>query len=305
MNISAKIKEYDAWPEISYSELKPTLYLLHRMIQMLGKVKLSSPFEPHWSNVILLPTSGGITTGAIPYKSGVFDAFFDTVEHKIVFNSSWGKKSAFELSPLSVAETYTKFLNCLKEIEVEISINPMPQEVADAISFEKDSESRPYDRALVNAWWRILISSYGVLEKYHARFNGISPSVGLMWGTLDLRDARIKNCPVFPLKKNIIERNAYDVHQFEAGFWAGDEEYPKPAYFSFMHPLPPNIEQAKIKPEFAGWNNEMGEFIVDYEDIRKAQNPEEALLAFFESSYEVSADASGWNPKLIGSGKPI
>lgn len=304
MTSSNPINAKDAWPPLPYKEFEPTLYFLHRLVQMIGKLKLTTPFEPHWANVALWLSSHGLTTGAIPYKTGIFSVSINFMDHEVHFESSWGKKAKLKIVPCSIADFYSHFQECLQDLELDLSINPLPQEIPNAIAFDLDHAPRPYNPELVGAWWQILISSYRVLEQYHARFAGISPAVGLMWGTLDLRDARYRNIPVDMCKAGFIERNAMDVQQVEAGWWAGSEKYEKPAYFSFTYPQPQGIESSQIKPDSASWNKNLGEFILDYDLVRNSQDPDNLLLSFFESGYEAGAKLAGWDPKLLTEGKP-
>ena len=178
-----------------------------------------------------------------------------------------------------------------------------PQEIPNAISFLEDDTEQYYNPNLATAWWRILICSYQILEKYHARFNGISPSPGFMWGTFDLRDARYLNIPVDTQKLGFIERNAMDVKQIEAGWWAGNEQYPKPAYYSFTYPKPEGIDAAKIEPKEASWNATLGEFILDYDSVRHSNDPESMLLTFFNSAYDIGSKLDRWSSDLINTWK--
>lgn len=298
------MKNLTQWPPLSYSEFVPTQYFLHRVLQMIGKLKLMTPFEPHWANVTLWPMSRGLTTGAIPYSNGSFTVNIDFMVHKLFFSNSEGKESELSLEARSIAAFFQGFQEQLADIGVVFKFNPKPQEIPQAIDFDQDTENRFYDPNLANAWWRILLSSYQVLLEYHALFSGISPSPGFMWGTFDLRDARYSSKIVPPPKPGYIERNAMDVEQVEAGWWAGNELYPKPAYYAFTYPKPPGFENAKIKPNGATWNNTLGEFILDYEIVRTADNPKQMLLEFFKSTYQAGAELAGWDPKLNNSGKP-
>lgn len=301
------MKDYQPWPELPYQEFKSTSYLLHMGIQAIGKLKLNTPFEPHWANVALWITSQGLTTGLIPYEKGAFTIDLDLINHHVVCNASWGSASRFKIASMSVAEFTRMLFNTLHGIGVDLSINMMPQEIANPIPFDKDSEVRAYNPDLANAWWRILVSSYQVMQRYHAKFTGISPAIGLMWGTLDLRDARYQGAhlPLTEPNTDFIRRNAMDVPQVEVGWWSGNDQYTRPAYFSFIYPKPERIEHAKPKPSAARWDNTLGEFLIDYDDIRKAKNPDADLLAFFESTYQIEAERAGWDPELLGEGKPV
>lgn len=295
------------WPELPYEKFKPTGHLLHMGMQMIGKLKLNTPFEPHWANVALWITSQGLTTGPIPYQSGTFTIDIDFITHHITCTSSWGKTINFALIPMSVSEFSHILFNALHHIKVEATVNPKPQEVLNPIPFDQDTEKRQYEAKLANAWWRILANTHRIMQRYHARFTGPTPPVGLMWGTLDIRDARYKSTPVPTSGPNsgYIRRNAMDVAQVEAGWWSGNEQYPRPAYYSFTYPQPEEIEQANIKPEAAHWDKTLSEFILDYDDVRKSQHPEEDLLAFLDSAYQAGAELAGWDPKLIGKGEPV
>lgn len=297
---------FDPWPELPYENFKSTGYLLHMGMQMLGKLKLATPFEPHWANVALWITSQGLTTGPIPYESGTFTIDVDLLTHHVSCSSSWGKVAKFALMPMSVAEFSSTLFNALEHIGVKATINPKPQEIVDPILFHEDTKKRDYEPTLANAWWRILANTHRIMQRYHARFTGATPPVGLMWGTLDIRDARYKNTPVATTGMNAgyIRRNAMDVAQVEAGWWSGNEQYTKPAYFSFTYPQPAGIEQAKIQPAAGHWNNTLGEFILDYDDVRKSKQPEQDLLAFFDSTYQAGAKLANWDPQLIGAGEP-
>lgn len=301
------IPQYDPWPELPYPEFKSTQYLLHMFCQAIGKLKLTTPFEPHWANVALWLTSRGITTGPIQYGLGIFSVDIDFITHEIICSSSWGKINKIEISSQSVAQLISQFFESLHRIDVDMTINFMPQEIQNPISFDQDNEMRQYHSDLANRWWRILISSYNVMQRYHSRFLGITPPIGLMWGTLDLRDARYQGTkiPTEGINSGYIRRNAMDDAQVEVGWWSGNEQYPQAAYFSFLYPPPAGIELAKIKPAQAKWENTLGEFILNYDDVRAAKDPEADLLAFFESTYQAESEKASWNPKWIGVGEPV
>ncbi len=297
---------YEPWPLLPYEEFNSTRYLLHMGLQVIGKLKLATPFEPHWSNVALGLTSQGLTTGPIPYGSGLFSVDIDFISHQVICSASWGNTSKFKLVPMSVAQFSSSLFDTLRSIGVFININLTPQEIPHPIPFNKDTQHRHYDQDLANAWWRILASTYRVLQRYHARFTGRTPFIGFMWGTFDLRDARYRGTSMRTKGENAgyIRRNAMDDAQVEAGWWPGDERYPRPAYFSFLYPEPKMIAEAKIKPKKGRWEKSLGEFILDYDDVRTSKDPEGDLLAFFESTYECEAEKAGWESELICSGKP-
>lgn len=298
---------YEPWPALPYAEFQSTAHLLHMGVQELGKLKLFSPFEPHWSNVALWLTARGLTTGPIPFQQGMFQIDVDLIDHVILCCASWGVTGKFPLKSMSVAQFNTQLFAELKKMSIDLSINVKPQEITNPIPFPEDTTVQNYDKDLANAWWRILLSSYRVLQRYHGRFDGETPPIGLMWGTFDLRDARYNGTRVSTtgINAGYIRRNAMNEAQIEAGWWHGNEDYPRPAYYSFTYPKPNTLENAKIQPSSAHWDKNLGEFILDYDELRKSADPEKDLLLFFESTYKAGSERAGWKRTLINSGEPV
>ena len=271
---------YNAWPELPYAEFKSTSHLLHMAVQAIGKLKLATPFEPEWANVVFNVTSRGLTTGLIPYGLGAFSIDLDLISHHIFCTTSWGRTSGFVLHSMSVAELTKTLFDTLQNIGIDVTVNPKPQEIPDPINFTKDTVQRNYDAPLANSWWRILVSSYLVIQRYHARFTGKTQPIGLMWGTFDLRDVRFAvrqfKFPSPAQCSGYLRRNAMDAAQIEVGWWSGNEAYPRPAYYSFTYPQPEGIELelANITPAAAHWDKTLGEFVLDYDAVRTSTNPE-------------------------------
>lgn len=293
------------WPTLSYPEMETTLYLLHRALQIIGKLKLLQPFELHWANSPLWLTSCGLTSGVIPYKTENFCIDINFFEHEIYIIASWGETETIALNTMSVADLTQQFTQKLKKLNIEVNINMLPAEVPNPIRFDQDSEKRIYQPQMAFNWWRALVQIYCVLQRYHALFKGTSPPVGLMWGTMDLRDARYKGIQLaLPANMDYIRKNAMDDEQIEAGWWCGNALYARPAFFSFTYPQPPHIESAKISPASARWESSLHEFLLDYEVIQQSKTPGEDLLAFFNSTYQAGAERAGWDPTLTVTGKP-
>ena len=297
---------YLPWPSLSYEEFKPTMHLLHMGAQAMGKIKLHEPFEPHWDGVPLWLTSRGFTTGPIAYRDGVFSIDMDFISHDLIGKTSWGQVGQFKLEDMSVATFTNKLFSVLKNINISVSVNSMPTEVPNPIPFDQDTTLRPYNAEQAVKWWHILLSTQRVMQRHHARFKGRTPPIGLMWGTLDLRDVRYRGTPI-PVDKGLdfIRRNSMDDAQIEIGWWPGNEAYPRAAFFSYTYPPPPGIEQAKIAPAAARWDTTMKEFIFDYDDLLRSKQPDEDLLSFFVSTYEAGAQLAKWDPQLRASGQPI
>ncbi len=296
---------YEPWPALTAEEFNKTSHLLFMGIQAIGKLMLNQPFEPHWTNLAMPLTSRGITTGIIPFHLGTFSIDIDFIDHIIICTSSFGPTGRIKLHSMSVAELTEKIFTMLNDIGINIQINQKPQEVSNPINFDQDTASQIYDEKIVNTWWRIMLSTYRILLKYHSRYYGITPNIGLCWGTLDLRDARYKGLHLPTTNADYITRNAMDDAQVEVGWSCSNEKYPVPSFFAFAYPKPEGLEQAKIKPDGVKWIPAINEFILDYDELRKAKYPENDLLLFFESFYQTVAKLGQWNPELIVSGKPI
>lgn len=294
------------WPELPYEQFKSTSHLLHMLTQAMGKLNLLKPFEPQWNNAALFISDHGLTTGPIPYEFEVFSVDLNILEHRIVIRTSWGASKTFKLDSNSVAALIKKLLEELHSTGIKVEINPKPQEIPHPILFDQDTEQQHYNPELAQAWWRILLSSQIVLQRYHALFLGKTQPVAFMWGTFDLRDVRFNGKKVIPtgINTGYLRRNAMNAEQVECGWWSGNEAYPKAAYYSFTYPEPSGINKIKIAPAAARWEDNLKLFILDYEDLLKSKNPAEDLFSFFQTAYEAGAKLSGWDPELLGSGFP-
>ena len=295
----------DRWPALSNSAFEPTRYLLHMILQAVGKLKLAAPFQAQWAHVPLWLSARGLTTGPIPYAAGVYEVRVDFISQELQWFTNLGISGHLPLGPTSVATFVDALLSGLRKAEIDPSITLMPQEVTNPVSFDEDKEQRPYDRDLVTTWWRILLSTQDVLHAFQGRFAGKTQPVGLMWGTFDIRLPLYNGKPASSESNDgFIRRNAMNAELMEMGWWSGDPSYPRPAFYSFTFPEPKGIEQAKLDPPAARWDVDNGEFLLDYDDLRQSTNPDRDLLAFLETTYRAGADAAGWDPTLLGSGHP-
>ena len=294
-----------SWPALSCPAFAPTRQLLHMVLQAVGKLKLTEPFQAQWREVPLWLGARGLTTGPIHCSVGAYEVRADFISHELQWYASSGASGRLPLGPSSVAEVVDTFLDRLRHDGIDVSINLMPQEVDQPIAFDEDTAQRPYDRDMVNAWWRTLLDSRRVMHVFQGRFTGKTQAVGLMWGTLDIRAAFYNGKPAAPAASDgFIRRNAMNAELMEMGWWSGDASYPRPAFYAFTYPQPPGIEKAQVQPRAARWDAGMGEFLLDYDDLRQSSDPDGDLLAFFESAYAAGAAAAGWDPALLGSGRP-
>jgi hypothetical protein len=295
----------DPWPALSYPEFAGTQYFLHMGLQAVGKLKLTEPFEPQWSGIPLWISARGLTTGPIDHAGGAYEVSADLISHEMICVTSWGHSERFKLASMSVAEFVERLFDLLKKAGIDVSINLMPREVANPTPFDQDNERRPYDPAMAHNWWRILLSTQRVMRIFRGGFQGKTQPIGLMWGTLDIRDVFFNGKPAStPPDTDYIRRNAMNAELIEMGWWAGTVSYPRPAFYAFTHPQPKGIEGAKVSPPSARWDPAMSEFILDYDDLRKSKDPDGDLLSFFRSAFHAGSEHADWDPNLMGTGRP-
>lgn len=296
----------DPWPPLSSEAFAPTRHLVHMLLQAVGKLKLAEPFQAQWSEVPLWFTGRGVSTGAIHYAGGAYEVRADFVSHEVNWATSTGETGQFALGPMSVADAVAALLDGLRKAGVDPSITMMPQEIPGPIAFDQDVAPRPYDRDLVNNWWRIMLSTLRVMREFEGRFTGKLQPIGLMWGTLDIRAVFYNGDPATPAPDaGYIRRNAMNAALIEMGWWSGDTNYTRPAFYGFTYPQPPGIERRAVAPAAARWDSDMGEFLLDYDDLTASDDPDGDLLRFMETTYAAGAEAAKWDPKLLGSGRPV
>jgi hypothetical protein len=261
------------WPALPLEAWQDTYDTLKMWTQVAGKIRMTlSPKLNHWWHTTLYVNSHGLTTSSIPYGGGLFEIQFDFLEHQLEVQTSGDSKS-FPLTPEPVAAFYARLMATLRSLGIEVDINTKPQEVPDAIPFEKDYRHASYDRDYANRWWRILVSSDIVMNEFRSRFSG--------------RPA--------PPRKGVITSEAYSHECISAGFWPGGGLVAGPAYYSYTAPQPPGIADEAVRPAAAFWHKDFSEFILMYEDVRRAESPRAALLEFLESTYAAGAKRANWD----------
>lgn len=287
----------EAWPALPLDAWRDTCDTLHMWTQVVGKVKLElCPFINEWWEVPLQLTARGLTTSTIPFAGGVFVIDFDFIEHNLYIRASDGVLKALPLMPRSVAEFYAEFMAALGTLGIKPNLNTKPQQFQHPIPFEQDHEHAAYDPAYVDRWWRILTRVGVVMERYRAGFSGKSSPVQFYWGDFDLSQTRFSGKPSEPPKgTNRRGRYTEDEENITAGFWPGGPKYPKPAFYSYTYPAPPGYKTATVRPDSARFDPKLGEFVLDYDDVRRSADPEELIFAFLQSTYEAGATLAHWD----------
>ena len=291
----------DPWPSLDYREWKPTCETLQLWSQIVGKVRLSkSPWINHSWHVSLYLSPRGLTTGPVPDGHRQFDIEFDFIDHHLVVRESSGRAQSLPLVPMSVADFYAELMATLGKLEIEVSINEMPNEVADPIPFSRDSQHVAYDAAFAERFWRVLLQVHRVFTLFRARFSGKCSPVHFFWGSFDLAVTRFsgRSAPLHPggvpnLPDNVA-REAYCQEVSSAGFWPGGGGIDYPAFYSYAYPAAASFSQSPIQPEAAFFSEALGEFILPYHDVRNAPDPDACLMAFLQSTYDAAVRSGDW-----------
>jgi hypothetical protein len=286
-----------SWPELPLEEWKDTCATLHMWTQVVGKVRLEqTPLVNHWWNVPLYVSARGLTTSAMPYGDTFFEMEFDFVDHNLVIKCSDGAAANVELRPKSVAAFYHETMDTLRSLGLEVHIWKMPVEIPDPIPFDKDEQHASYDPEYVEKFWQVLRWSEKVMQVFRSRFIGKCSPVHFFWGSFDLAVTRFSGRPAPPrLDADPITREAYSHEVISHGWWPGHGPLGKAAFYSYTAPPPEGLSSAPLRPSAAFWSNELSEFLMYYDDVRTAPNPDEALMEFLESTYEAGANLANWD----------
>jgi len=287
----------ESCPPLPLEEWKDTCATLHMWTQIVGKVRLAqTPLVNHWWNVPLYVSPRGLTTSAMPYKQISFEIEFDFLEHMLTINCSDGGIATVPLKPKSVAVFYREVMTALQQLGIEVRIWKMPVEIPDPIPFDEDEQHASYDPEYANRFWRILLLSDKVLQEFRARFIGKCSPVHFFWGSFDLAVTRFSGRPAPPRPDaDLITREAYSHEVISHGFWPGEGPLQKAAFYSYTAPAPAGLAEAKIQPAKAFYSGELSLFLMLYEDVRTANDPEKALMEFCQSTYEAGANLAKWD----------
>jgi len=285
------------WPPLPLAEWADTCATLHMWTQIVGKVRLAlTPVVNHWWNVPLYVTSRGLATSPIPYRDRPFELWFDFLDHQLVLQLIDGPRQSLPLAPRPVADFYRDVMRMLETAGIAVEIRRMPCEVPNAIPFDEDRVHASYERDAVRRFWRILVSVEAVFLEFRSRFIGKSSPIHFFWGSFDLALTRFsgRRAPERPGADRIL-REAYSHEVSSVGFWPGDARVPDAAFYCYMAPEPLGFGEAEVGPGEAHYDAQLGEFLLMYDDMRRARSPARALLEFCQTSYEAGATLAKWD----------
>lgn len=292
----------NAWPALEYESWKETLKTVHMWTQIVGKIRLvSMPWQNHSWHTSLYITARGLTTGSMPCEYGIFEIEFDFKNHRLIISSSFEEDAIIDLYPRTVADFYKELFQRLKDMGIELDIHAAPNEVEESIPFEENVRDKSYDKDKVADFWRAAVIIHNIFLKFRSNFVGKCSPVHFFWGAFDIAVTRFsgRKAPLHPggapnMPKEVMQE-AYSQEVSSCGFWPGNDAFPKPAFYAYCYPTSEAFGQQQISPEEAFWSAEMGEFFLLYDVVRAAENPEEKLLGFLQTTYEAAAITGKWD----------
>lgn len=291
-----------AWPELPLAAWRDTCETLHLWTQVVGKIRYArSPWLNHSWHVTLYVTARGLTTSPIPDGTRSFQIDFDFIDHVLRISTSEGAERQFALAGNSVASFYESVIAALAELGIRVSIDEMPNELPDPICFSQDNQHAAYDAGAVRNFFQILLNSDRVFKQFRTGFIGKASPVHFFWGSFDLAVTRFsgRRAPRHPggvpNLPDAVACEAYSHEVSSAGFWPGSGAIDYPAFYSYAYPEPPGYRTTKVQPVAASFNETLGEFILPYDAVRTASDPDRALLEFLQSTYDAAANAGKWD----------
>jgi Family of unknown function (DUF5996) len=309
----------EAWPDLPYNAWKETCATLHLYTQIVGKIRLlCTPWLNHSWHVPFYLTARGLTTSPIPHGDRSFEIAFDFNMDVLDITASDGGRKQITLQPRTVADFYALVMSALEELRFPVRITELPCEVAGAVPFRQDRLHGAYDAEYVHRFWRVLLQVDRVLKQFRTGFVGKGSPVHFFWGSFDIAVTRFSGRPAPPHPGGVpglsdkVMREAYSQEVSSAGFWPGGGGIDYAAFYSYAYPVPDGFGALTVRPAGAFFDKALGEFLLPYDAVRAAPDPDAALLAFLQSTYDAAANAGKWDraalecePGLVAIPRPV
>jgi hypothetical protein len=299
------------WPDLPFAAWRETCETLLLWTQMVGKVRIAcTPLINHWWNATLAVTSRGLIAPAMTYRGRAFDIAFDFTEHRLRIEAGDGRVEMLPLEPMTVADFYARFMRALRRLEIEVSIWTTPCEIENAIPFEQDRTHGQYDRIYVERFRQALVHANRVFTEFRASFIGKASPVHLFWGGLDLAVTRFSGRTAPPPQSKTpnvakwVMDEAYSHEVSSCGFWSGSG-YGRAAFFVYAYPEPAGYGDTRLKTAEGFYDGNLGQFILPYDAVRQARDPDALLLGFLQETYEAAAELGKWDRKALERAAPV
>ena len=285
------------WPPLPLASWQRSYETLHMVMQIVGKVRLAlAPKCNQWWHVPFYVTARGLTSSAIPYGHRTLELRFDFIDHQLVLETSEGRRSSLPLVPRTVADFYRQILGALHDLRIEVRLWPRPVEVPHPIPFTEDRVHCSYDGELVQRWWTITRQLDAIFHRFRGRFRGKCSPVHFFWGSFDLAVSRFSGRMAPPRPgADRVTAEAYDEEVCSLGFWPGSDETQGPMLYSYVVPQPSGYAESTVAPAQAFYSRALQEFVLPYDAVRTAADPDATVLAFAESTYLAAALHAGWD----------
>ncbi len=295
----------DLWPELPWRDWAATISTVHMWTQVVGKVRMTlTPPLNHWWHVPLYVSARGLTTSMIPYGRRPFQVEFNFLDHRLDVTDSDARSFTIPLRPLSVARFYREFMDGLRGLDIEVRISTKPVEVAEAIPFESDEKHASYDPGHAQALWRGLLQADRVMKAFQTGFVGKASPVHFFWGSFDLAATRYsgRNAPIHPGGApncpTWVMEEAYSREESSIGWWPSSKAL-GPVFYAYTYPEPEGFRSAPIRPAEAFFDGGFGEFMLAYDAVRGASDPDASVMEFFQTAYEAGAELAGWDRSTL------
>jgi len=290
----------EVWPALPYEAWKDTYATLHMWTQIVGKVAVAQapPLNHSWG-VALQVTARGLSTRSLPHHTRSFTMEFDFIAHHLAIEVSDGSRRTVPLVPRSVADFYRQVTATLDEMGLPVRIWPVPVEVPSPVRFEDDTAHHSYDPVYAHRVWQILTQVERVLTDERCSFVGKCSPAHFFWGSFDLALTRFSGRPAPPREGPAFMRDAYSHEVVSHGFWPGGGSVLEPVFYAYAVPEPAGLKEAAVQPAGVYYHRELGEFLLPYEAVRRSADPDAAVRAFVDSTYERAATLAGWDRRAL------
>jgi hypothetical protein len=288
-------------PELPLAQWQPTRDTLQLWTQIVGKVRLANePMVNHWWNAPLYLTASGLTTSLVPHVNGSsFQIDLDLTDHRLRITTVAGGKREAALQSMPIGEFYSAVMRALDELGVGTAIWGMPVEIEGAVPFTEDREHGVYDPDHAHRFWLALVAIERVFKSFRGRFIGKTSPIHLFWGALDLAVTRFsgRSAPPHPGRAPHcgphVMLEAYSHEVSSAGYWPGGDG--QGFFYSYAYPEPAGFRDEPVQPAGTSYDHDFGEFVLPYEVVQTADDPEWLLLDFLQTTYEAAANRAAWD----------
>src|SRR6266403_1161147 len=290
------------WPELPTAAWREAYATLHLWTQIIGKIRLvRSPWLNHSWHVALYVTARGLTTSPIPDGGRSFQIDLDFIDHALRISTSDGAARGFALAGQSVASFYAGVMADLAVLGIPTAIDETPNELPEPVRFSQDNQHASYDPEAVGRFHQILVNVDSVFKQFRTGFLGKASPVHFFWGSFDLAVTRFsgRRAPRHPggvpHLSDDVACEAYSHEESSAGFWPGGGAIDYAAFYSYAYPTPDGFVKSRVRPAAAFFSQELGEFLLPYDAVRTAADPDALLLEFLQSTYEAAANLARWD----------